>query len=1075
MFKKICLSILAVLMCLSVTGNKLFADDDPIEAQYFETNSLYEVLKVGESKALNPVVYPENATGYSLEYDVENGGVVSVSADGVVTGLAEGYDNVIITLKDSQGGMVYSATVGFDVKAEGKHYLVEYYVSSNDEMNMCGLSWDQPVGAVIDFREPWATKATKITVNGVEVSGSSYTITGDEEGDTITVVHYVPYLGNAYGVTGNDTYVLGIDGNYDFFTENSDFLSVQLDGDAVDYSSESWQNDWYLPDYVVSGLALGNHTVKVNYYDGYGEKVFTVISPESMEWNDPEYVWTDDNSSVTATIVCATDSSIVITETVNTIKTVLTPSTCAVAGLARYTANFENSLFTSQIKEVELPLAEHTYAFGGWNWVDGDPVTATGRFECSVCGDEKVVDAVVTIDSDTSSCEAAGVIRYKGDVHLGELAEIGYHDVETEPLGHSWIASWEWKDDYSEATLTLECERCGEKDTYTVEPDVTTENATCEAAGSITYYAYIEIGDEAYDDTRSVDLPQLEHVYSYEGIEWNGWKAKAHYTCDNCHGDFYVECEVLTTADKPASCTEPGEKTVVATVEEADSLDGAKHQDTKHEDYEALGHLAGETVKENVVEPTCEDDGSHQDVVYCERCHEEISRVDVVDKALGHDYGEWIVDTPATCTEAGSQHRVCSRNEEHVETEVIKALGHQEAEPVKENVIEATCEEAGSHDEVVYCDHCHEELSREHVVDKALGHDWEITYEWADDFSKVTGKRVCKNDASHKSEETVETSYRLAKESTCVEKGKGVYVAVFTNDFFGIQIKEVELPLADHKYVFDHMEWAEDNTSAEAIYKCSVCEDVVKVVAEVSSEITKEATCEERGLRVITALVKAENSIDGFEHKDTKEEELAKLMHVWQLKEWQWADDYSSAKAVFECVVNPETTMSTDAHVAVEEDDEKFTYKAVAIVDGKEYFDTKSVEKPFEYKLLEFPKEYVLGSKSEMKWHTNGDLSKLLYIELDGEVVSEDMGELTEGSTIFVLKTSVLEGLKTGEHEIKFVYEDGELMTRFTVKKAQSGDSGVPTGDVSNLLFWSTTLASSLAGVYVLAKKKKED
>ena len=77
--------------------------------------------------------------------------------------------------------------------------------------------------------------------------------------------------------------------------------------------------------------------------------------------------------------------------------------------------------------------------------------------------------------------------------------------------------------------------------------------------------------------------------------------------------------------------------------------------------------------------------------------------------------------------------------------------GHKPAEAVRENEVAATCEAAGSYDEVVYCSVCKAELSRENKTIDALGHnwgDWEVT---TASTCKTAGveTRVCKNDATH--------------------------------------------------------------------------------------------------------------------------------------------------------------------------------------------------------------------------------------------------------------------------------------------------------------------------------------
>lgn len=61
-------------------------------------------------------------------------------------------------------------------------------------------------------------------------------------------------------------------------------------------------------------------------------------------------------------------------------------------------------------------------------------------------------------------------------------------------------------------------------------------------------------------------------------------------------------------------------------------------------------------------------------------------------------------------------------------TALEEALGqvheHTAKTAVKENVVEATCETAGSYDSVVYCATCGEEISREEITVEALGHNY---------------------------------------------------------------------------------------------------------------------------------------------------------------------------------------------------------------------------------------------------------------------------------------------------------------------------------------------------------------
>ena len=60
--------------------------------------------------------------------------------------------------------------------------------------------------------------------------------------------------------------------------------------------------------------------------------------------------------------------------------------------------------------------------------------------------------------------------------------------------------------------------------------------------------------------------------------------------------------------------------------------------ETETREIAALGHSAAEAVKENEVAPTCTENGSYDNVVYCSVCNEELSRETVTVDALGHDF-----------------------------------------------------------------------------------------------------------------------------------------------------------------------------------------------------------------------------------------------------------------------------------------------------------------------------------------------------------------------------------------------------------------------------------------------------
>ena len=52
---------------------------------------------------------------------------------------------------------------------------------------------------------------------------------------------------------------------------------------------------------------------------------------------------------------------------------------------------------------------------------------------------------------------------------------------------------------------------------------------------------------------------------------------------------------------------------------------------------------------------------------------------------------------------------------------------------------------------------------------------------------------------------------------------------------------------------------------------------------------------------------------------------------------------------------------------------------------------------------------------------------------MDGAELGEDDGDITAGSTVVTLKASYLNALSLGAHTLKFVYNDGEVSTNFTI------------------------------------------
>lgn len=142
----------------------------------------------------------------------------------------------------------------------------------------------------------------------------------------------------------------------------------------------------------------------------------------------------------------------------------------------------------------------------------------------------------------------------------------------------------------------------------------------------------------------------------------------------------------------------------------------------------ACAHTHSEEVpvRENVVESTCTQEGSYDEVIYCSSCKEELKRVNKTLERAPHTPGERQVEDEIapSCTVSGSYDEVyyCTVCKEEIsrETKTVLKTEHKAGEAVIENKVEATCTAKGSYDEVTYCTECDSEISRTtNVIDLA--------------------------------------------------------------------------------------------------------------------------------------------------------------------------------------------------------------------------------------------------------------------------------------------------------------------------------------------------------------------
>lgn len=301
---------------------------------------------------------------------------------------------------------------------------------------------------------------------------------------------------------------------------------------------------------------------------------------------------------------------------------------------------------------------------------------------------------------------AMSVLDYAGKVIAGNASEASVKFAKSLIVYHREAEAYFTEHAFGDWTLTTE-------PTCTEDGVETRTCAHCDAA-----------------ETQSV--PALGH-------DWSDWEETVHPNCT--HGGllerYCTRCDASESETLPPSGVHsyyaeeeiPATCTAYGQIKYSCIYCGNSYYETD-ENKPPTDHTPAEAVHEYVVEETCTESGSYDEVVYCSVCGEELSRESVTVPATGHTWSEWTVLTPATdasCTADGVtavETRSCY-NCDATETrggEPVPAFGHNYA---LVNVAEAGCVTVGM--KVYECTNCGDRYTE---TIPALGHlfgEWEQT------------------------------------------------------------------------------------------------------------------------------------------------------------------------------------------------------------------------------------------------------------------------------------------------------------------------------------------------------------